>query len=42
MDEADGSTPVGVAEGLGAVVWGAQEAAASATVNTCARYLKVR
>jgi hypothetical protein len=42
IDEGEGATPAGVAEGFGAVAWGAQDAAASATVNTRARYLKVR
>jgi len=41
-DDGDGVVPAGVADGVGVVATGVQEATASARVNTCARYLKVR
>jgi hypothetical protein len=40
-EEGDGVTPAGVADGVGTVAFGVQEASARTTVNTCARYLKV-
>jgi len=40
-DDGDG-VPAGVADGVGVVAAGVHEATASARVNTCARYLKVR